>query len=115
MPNSCPEVKAKAGSLIAEESDHINRASLSSLFNTAEGNGKRQRLVRVRYFDDARGSATECAACLDSMVAKEACAGDRVREGKEMLHRVVSMLSKLIQRFEGPEAVGEEEAPYGET
>jgi hypothetical protein len=38
--------------------------------NSVEGNGKRQGLQRARFFDDARGSALECAACLDASVAK---------------------------------------------
>jgi hypothetical protein len=54
-------------------------------------------------FDDARGSATECAACLDALVAKKLCAPVRINDGKEMLLRVVSMLSKLVDRFEGNE------------
>ena len=52
------EVKKKTGSLVTETCDHLKRASLSSLFNTAEGNGKRSTKLRRRYFDDARGSAT---------------------------------------------------------
>ena len=55
---------------MAEVCDQLDRSSLSSLLNTAEGNGKRQRHLRACYFDDARGSATESAACLDAIVAK---------------------------------------------
>ena len=40
------------------------------LLNTAEGNGRRQGRQRAKFFDDARGSAIECAACLDASVAK---------------------------------------------
>ena len=50
--------------------DQLDGASLSVLFNIAEGNGKRQGRQRAKYFDDARGSALECAACLDASVAK---------------------------------------------
>jgi four helix bundle protein len=70
------------------------------LLNIAEGNGKRQRQVRAKFFDDARGSATECAACLDALVAKHVCTTNRVQAGKGMLERVVSMLTKLVARFE---------------
>jgi hypothetical protein len=69
------------------------------LFNTAESNGKRQRRVRARYFDDVRGSGTECAACLDALVAKRVCRTERVIDGKHLLLRSVSMLTKLVQRF----------------
>ena len=50
--------------------EQLDRASLSVLLNTAEGNGKRQGRQRAKFFDDARGSAIECAACLDASVAK---------------------------------------------
>ena len=50
--------------------EQLDRASLSVLLNTAEGNGKRQGQQRAKFFDDARGSAFECAACLDASVAK---------------------------------------------
>src|SRR5215813_4268246 len=50
--------------------EQLDRASLSALLNTAEGNGRRQGRQRAKFFDDARGSAIECAACLDASVAK---------------------------------------------
>ena len=77
----------------------MDRASLSVLFNTAEGNGKRQSKLRGRFFDDARGSAAECASCLDALVAKGVCSEDRVDMGKELLYRIVSILTKLVNRF----------------
>ena len=84
----------------AEVIDQLDRASLSALLNTAEGNGRRQAQTRARFFDDARGSATECAACLDALVAKTLCSVEEVNEGKEMLVRIVSMLTKLVARFD---------------
>ena len=45
----------------AEVIDQLDRASLSALLNTAEGNGRRQRQTRAKFLDDARGSAAECA------------------------------------------------------
>jgi four helix bundle protein len=44
-----------------EVCDQLDRASLSSLLNTAEGNSKRQGKQRAKFFDDARGSAAERA------------------------------------------------------
>ena len=88
------------GRRIAETLDQLDRASLSALLNTAEGNGRRSSQQRVKFFDDARGSTTECAACLDALVAKRATNGARVLEGKTLLVRVVSILTKLIERFE---------------
>src|SRR5271163_298802 len=80
--------------------EQLDRASLSVLLNTAEGNGKRQGRQRAKYFDDARGSAFECAACLDASVAKRLVSVDRVQPGKEMLARVVAMLTRLIDLFD---------------
>ena len=58
------EVSRTATGKTREVCDQLDRASLSALLNTAEGNGKRQRPVRAKFFDDARGSATECAAAV---------------------------------------------------
>ncbi len=106
------EVKAAAGSKVREVCNHLDRASLSALFNTAEGNGKRQSKLRGRFFDDARGSAAECAACLDALVAKGVCTEDRVNKGKELLHRIVSILTKLVLRFAPSTEVREEVVRY---
>ena len=78
--------------------DQLDRASISVLLNTAEGNGKRQGPQRARYFDDARGSALECAACLDASVAKRITKSDRICPGKELLARIVAMLTRLVER-----------------
>src|SRR6266478_2152752 len=76
------EAKAAAAGKTREVCDQLDRASLSSLLNTAEGNGKRRGQSRAKFFDDARGSATECAACLDALVAKTVFMTDRINEGK---------------------------------
>ena len=76
------EVIRTAKGKTAEVCDQLDRASLSALLNTAEGNGKRQRQVRAKSLDDARGSANECAACLDALVAKRCATMERVQEGK---------------------------------
>ncbi|MDQ3198231.1 MAG: four helix bundle protein [Verrucomicrobiota bacterium] len=94
----------------AEVIDQLDRASLSALLNTAEGNGRRQRQTRAKFFDDARGSSTECAACLDALVAKQLCSLAEVSEGKELLLRIVSMLTKLVERFD---RLNEEPGSYG--
>jgi four helix bundle protein len=80
--------------------EQLDRASLSALLNTAEGNGRRQGRQRAKFFDDARGSAIECAACLDASVAKGFTSLDRIQAGKEMLVRIVAMLTKLLMRFD---------------
>jgi four helix bundle protein len=83
--------------------EQLDRASLSALLNTAEGNAKRQGRQRAKFFDDARGSAIECAACLDASVAKRFVSNDRILPGKEMLGRIVAMLTRLVERFDTEE------------
>jgi hypothetical protein len=46
------------------------------------------------------------------LVAKEACTEERIDEGKELLQRIVAMLTKLISRFSTPKEIYEESAQY---
>ena len=102
---------------IAEVSNQLDRASLSALLNTAEGNGRRQRQTRAKFFDDARGSVTECAACLDALVAKKICTSEEIADGKQLLLRIASMLTKLISLFDSSSSSSSirEEPPTGES
>ena len=77
--------------------NQLDRASTSISLNIAEGNEKYTSADRCRYFDSARGSALECAACLDVLVAKKKVGEDRVRRGKDQLYQIVSMLIGLIR------------------
>src|SRR5947207_2553496 len=95
----------------AEIIDHLDRASLSALLNTAEGNGRRQRQTRAKFFDDARGSVTECAACLDALVAKKICVHEAIDEWKQLLLRIASMLTKLVDRFDTSSSSSVREEP----
>jgi four helix bundle protein len=95
--------------------DQLDRASTSIVLNTAEGNGKRSHPDRCRYLDIARGSALECAACLDVLVARGKLKTETAIAGKEILVGVVSLLAGLIARFAGGTyEVHEEQAQYGE-
>jgi four helix bundle protein len=78
--------------------DQLDRASTSIPLNLAEGNGKYSPKDRCRFFDIARGSALECAAGLDVLVAKRKVSADQVRPGKERLQKIVRMLMGLIKR-----------------
>jgi four helix bundle protein len=91
--------------------DQLDRASTSVPLNIAEGNGKFTATDRCRFFDIARGSALECAACLDVLVAKRRVDAEQIGEGKTMLIEIVSMLVGLIRSnsnrtFEEPPAYG---------
>ena len=80
---------------------HLDEASTSISNNIAEGNGKRSAPDRCRFLDISRGSALECAACLDVLVARGRLLPDTAKEGKTLLVRIVSMISKLIDRLGG--------------
>lgn len=77
--------------------NQLDRASTSIPLNNAEGNGKYTSADRCRFFDIARGSALECAACLDVAVAKSLVAADKAKQGKAMLLEIVSMIVGLIR------------------
>ena len=66
---------------------------------------------RCRFFDNARGSALESAACLDVMVAKRFVSAAEIQTGKEMLVKIVSMLFGLIRANSDVRAF-EEQASY---
>lgn len=93
--------------------DQLDRASTSIVLNIAEGNGKRSYRDRSRYFDTARGSAVECAGCLDVLVARGKLDVERAAEGKVILVEVVSMLAGLLARFAGDGRVEEDQSDYG--
>jgi four helix bundle protein len=66
--------------------------------NISEGNGKYSPKDRCQFFDTAHGSALECAAGLDILVARAKLSPDQVRLGKEKLQRIVRMLMGLMKR-----------------
>ena len=49
----------------AAAKDQLDRASTSVQLNIAEGNAKFSGADRARFFEIARGSTVECAACLE--------------------------------------------------
>jgi four helix bundle protein len=91
--------------------NQLDRASTSVPLNIAEGNGKFTSPDRCRFFDNARGSALESAACLDVLVAKRFVSVDEVHDAKTMLVKMVSMLFGLI-RANSDVRVFEEPASY---
>lgn len=90
--------------------NQLERAATSIPLNIAEGNGRYTAADRCRYLDIARGSALECAACLDVLVARKLI--ESADEGKAMLASIVSMLVGLIRSI-SPIRVHEEPADYG--
>src|SRR6187455_3067539 len=83
---------------LGDVKDQLDRASTSISLNIAEGNGKYSPKDRCRFFDTAHGSALECAAGLDVLVAKSKLTPEEIRPGKERLQKIVRMLMGLIKR-----------------
>lgn len=81
--------------------NQLDRASTSIPLNIAEGNGKRSAKDRCRYLDSSRGSAFECAAALDVLVARKRLKPEQIASGKVLLRREVEMLSKLTAKLLG--------------
>ena len=89
--------------------NQLDRASTAIPLNIAEGSGKWTRADRCRYYDIARGSALECAACLDVLRVKKLLANDEIAAPKAALVQIVSMLVGLIKAI-SPNRVFEEPA-----
>jgi len=83
----------------AAAKDHLDRASTSVPLNIAEGNGKFSAADRARFFEVARGSAVECAACLDVFVVRNLANPAAINLQKEKLVKIVQMLVGLLRKF----------------
>jgi len=92
--------------------DQLDRASTSVPLNIGEGNGKLSAKDRARYFEMARGSALECAACLDVLVARKLATADQVANAKAQLAAIVRMMIGLLKRFSERADVLEEDAGF---
>ncbi len=77
--------------------DQFDRSSTSIPLNIAEGTGKYTPKDKNRYYDIARGSAVESAACLDVLFKRNKIDLNENRNGKEILFEIVSMLIGLIK------------------
>ena len=88
------------GSVNRAARDQWLRASQSIALNIAEGNGKQSLRDKSRFFEVARGSALECAAIHDVLLVCDAIDEEANSCGKADLRRIVSMLTRLIQRAE---------------
>ena len=92
-----PVIESLPGKVSAR--DQLDRASTSVPLNLAEGNAKFSQADRARFFQIAHGSAVECAACLDVLVARKVMGADAANEGKAQLESIVNMLMGLLDRL----------------
>ena len=68
---------------LGDVKDQLDRASTSIALNIAEGNGKFSLKDRCRFLDIAHGSALECSAGLDVLMARRKLTVEQIRPGKE--------------------------------
>ena len=97
------------GGVNRQARDQWLRAAQSIPLNIAEGNGKQSLKDKNRYFEIARGSALECAAIHDVLRVCDAIDAESDQRGKSDLKRIVSMLTRLVQRTQ---AVSEARIEY---
>ena len=91
--------------------DQFKRAMVSIPLNIAEGTGKHTPKDKARFYDIARGSALECGACLDVLVAMDFVGESEIESGKGLLMEIVAMLTSLT-RFVVSDQTREETAVY---
>jgi four helix bundle protein len=82
-----------------EVRDHLDRAALSIVLNTAEGSGRVGAADKARFFAMARGSAMECAAVLDVLRASGLAPRTVCLRGRSLLVRIVQMHTRLCLRL----------------
>jgi four helix bundle protein len=100
----------------ASAKDQLDRTSTSIPLNIAEGNGKFSNADRARFLEIARGSALECAACIDIdvLAVRRLIAAERIIPAKEQLVRIVKMLTGMLKRFSGrADLLGDQIGIYG--
>ncbi len=94
-----------------EIQSQFKRAFISIPLNIAEGSGKQSGKDQARFYDIARGSALECGACLDVLVAMKIVSASEIQNGKGLLAEIVAMLTSLSNSVAG-ERVQEEIQSY---
>ena len=76
--------------------DQLRRAALSIPLNIAEATGRTGGDAR-RSYTMARGSTLECAAILDALEILEAIGPQEAAQSRELLNRIVAMLTVLVR------------------
>ena len=87
--------------IVGEIQNQFKRAFISIPLNIAEGAGKQSGKDQARFYDNARGSALECAACLDVLVAMQLLLPQEIESGIEQIVEIVSMLTSLAKSVAG--------------
>jgi four helix bundle protein len=77
--------------------DQLQRAGTSVSLNIAEGAGEYSGSEKGRFYRMAKRSATECAGIFEICDRLELIAESRYLKARELLVRIVSMLTKMAQ------------------
>jgi|ERR1700689_103652 four helix bundle protein len=77
--------------------DQLQRAGTSVPLNTAEGAGEYSSAEKSKFYRIAKRSATECAAIFDICRRLRLIEETRYARGRELLIRIVAMLTKMAQ------------------
>ena len=80
--------------------DQLMRAVTSMPLNIAEGAGEFSAKEKARFYRIARRSATESAAALDVCARLGLLPESAVAPGRELLRRILAMLTKMILSLE---------------
>jgi len=75
--------------------DQLERASTSIILCIAEGAGRRSGPDKRRFYEMARGSATESAAILDILTARGLLSAEAHTSARNLLVRIVQMLTRM--------------------
>ena len=93
--------------------DQLQRAATSVPLNIAEGAGEFSKKEKARFYRMALRSATECAAILDVLNVAGLAEAEQLSAGRELLVRIVSMLTKMVRMTAKRERERERERPRG--
>ena len=77
--------------------DQWRRAAMSVPLNIGEASGKVSPAERAHCYQIARGEAMECGAILDVIRLLNAVPSPELDRGKQLLVRIVGMLSKMCR------------------
>lgn len=77
--------------------EQFDRSSASILSNIGEGAGKMSKADKQRYYEIARGSATEAATQLDLMQIRGHISTAEYASVRPLLIRVAQMLSRMCR------------------
>jgi four helix bundle protein len=93
--------------------DQLHRASTSIVLNIAEGAGEFSKKDKARFYRMALRSGTECAALVEVYRRLRLSQEKQLLAGRELLLRIVAMLTRLVRAVQGAGGAGTEKRRPG--